>query len=512
LSYPKRLLRLQPTRGFIADTADQEVGPEFWTVCQNMQFRDGFATRVEGYRPAYVPEVELIAPTALFHAVNSRLLDLNWWLLFQQSGVAHAIQANTVQQIDGGLLSPVTEPQQYSSALINGLPIISNGLDEPVYWDAQANLQTLPDWPATEAAGFIAVLKFHVFALNISAVAGRFESQVKWSSATEPGTVPQSWTPAADNDAGSVVLADSPGPILCAYPLGDTLFIYKRSAIYQARYVGGNTVFSFRKVESTSGALSPRSVADVGGAHLVVTDGDIVLNDGTTRRSIGESRVKDFMFNQLDPEQFGQVQAIYNRSKEEVVIGFPSAGSLYIDSAIVYDLSRDAWGVRSLDPTTDMAVGLISDTVPSNTWENRTEVWADAQGTWASGLNSGAIDSLVTLEPEQMVMQDAGTGLALDAVIGRTGLTFGEPERIKFVRRVHVRTRDGFNVLYVRVGASMTPTGTITWADEVPLQDGQQIANCFAVGRYIAVEVRSDDQNVWKCTGVELEAELRGYY
>lgn len=512
MSYPKQLLRLDPQRGFISDTADHAAGPDFYTICENVLFREGFATRLPGYRAAYVNEIATIAPGELFHAISTELGTQNWWLMAQADGTVHAVQGGTVTQIDGGLFGLVTKPENYSSALINGIPLLSNNRDEPVYWPGSGLMVRLPDWPFSESAAFIAVLKYHVFALNISGAGGLYESQVKWSSATEPGTVPQSWTPSADNDAGSVELADSPGPILCAYPLGDTLFIYKRSSTYQARYVGGNSVFSFRKVQSVSGALGPRAVADIGGAHLVVTDGDIVINDGTTRRSIGESRVKEFLFDQLDPDKFSQVHASYNRAKDEVVIGFPQSGSRYMNAAIVWDRSRDAWGVRVLGQSTHLPVGLVADTVPSNTWENRTEFWVDAQGVWASSLNSGAVDSLVSLKAKAFVMQDSVTAQNVDARIGRTGLTFGEPERIKFVRQVHVLTRDPFDSLYVRVGASMTPTGAIDWSHEVEINGGQQIVPCFAQGRYIAVEVRSDDSNVWQLTSLMLEAEMRGYH
>ena len=83
------------------------------------------------------------------------------------------------------------------------------------------------------------------------------------------------------------------------YPMGDSLYIYKRNATYQVRYVGSTSVFSFRKVQAAIGALSPRSVCDIGGAHLIVTDGDVMLFDGTSRRSLGESRIRDYLFNLL---------------------------------------------------------------------------------------------------------------------------------------------------------------------------------------------------------------------
>ena len=512
MSYPKQLLRLQPKHGVIFDTADHEASEDFWTNCSNVQFRDGFASRLQGFRNAYEAEIANIAPIEFYHAINTELGPAVSWLLFQKNGDAHAIQSGLDIKIDNGLLSTVDKPWEYSSALINSLPVISNARDEPVYWDGGLVLQTLPDWTATESCRFIAVLKFHVFAMNISGPGGTFVNLVKWSAATEPGTVPSSWTPAADNDAGDVELADSPGPILCAYPLGDALYIYKRSSTYQVRFVGGNSVFAFRKVQSASGALTPRAVCDIGGAHFIVNDGDILINDGTSRKSVGESRVKDFLFNQISDDEFVQLFCTYNRAKDEVLIGFPTQGSTYCDLALVYDLSRDSFGVRDLAQVTHAPVGQVRDSIPSDTWANSTEVWADATEVWAAALFVGATDSLMTLKTVEFTQEDVNEVTVMDAVIGRTGLTFGEPERVKFVRRVHVRTREPFNILFVRAGGSMTPNGAITWAPEVPIANTQSIVNIFATGRYIGIEIRSDSGSTWKITGVDLEAELRGYH
>lgn len=512
MSYPKALLRLQPKRGFISDTADHEASEEFWTECSNVQFRDGFATRLDGYRPSYETEIASIAPDEMYHAVNSIFSSLNWWLLFQATGEAHAIQAGTVLQIDGGLLTTVEKPWEFSSALLNGLPIISNSRDAPVYWSGGGNLALLPGWASGESCRFIAVLKFHIFAFNISGPGGTFEHLVKWSNATEPGAVPQEWTPTLDNDAGDVVLADSPGAVLCAYPLGDSLYIYKRSATYQTRYIGGQNVFSFRKIQSSSGALTPRSVCDIGGAHFVVSDGDIILNDGTTRRSIGESRVKDWLFDHLDTDEFFQLSCSYNRAKDEVIIAFPSNGSTYCDTALVYDLSRDSFGVRTLAQVTHVPVGLVRDTVPENTWANRTEPWVVATGVWAATLGASAVDSLITLKADEFTQEDVNNGIEFAASIGRTGLTFGEPERIKFVKRVHIRTRETFGNLIIRVGGSMEPNSAIDWGPEVTISGDQQIVNCFGMGRYIGIQIRSIDGVIWKITGVDMEAEMRGYH
>lgn len=511
MSYPKRTLKLRPTRGVVRDTPAHEVGPDFWTLANNVIFRDGFATRILGSRDAYGTALGIANPGQLMHAINAEVSDTNYWLLFEEDGTAWAIEGSNASQIDAGLLQAVSSPFSHSSALLNGLPIYSNGSDEPVYW-AGANLVQLPDWTATETCKFLTVFKFHIFALDISGPGGTFRNLCKWSDAAEPGTVPDTWTPGADNQAGDVELSDSPGPLLCAYPLRDSLIIYKKSAMYLVQFVGGNQVFTFRKAQSASGALTRRSVCDVNGQHLVVSDGDIVLTDGTSRRSIGESRMKDWLFNQLDQDTFQNLFCTYNRGRDEVLIGFPTTGNEYCNLALVYDVSTDSFGVRDLQQVVHAPVGFVNDAVQSNTWADRSDVWADAVDVWGSSTIAAARDSIVHVRASTLRQQDTPDVVTEAASLGKGGLTFDQPERVKFVKRCHIRADANFGQLLVRLGGSMTPNGPVTWSAEVPLDSPDQIVNAFAQGRYIHFEARTNGSAVWKITGVDIEAELRGYH
>lgn len=507
----KPLIRLRPTRGFISDTPAHEVGPDFWTQAQNVIFRDGFASRVQGYRSAYGTALAVVSPTEFMHGINAELSDTNYWLLCEADGSVWAVEGSNATQIDAGLFGAVNNPFEYSSGLLNGVPIISNGSDEPVYWDG-TTLKNLPGWTATENANFVAVFKFHIFAMDISGPGGTFRNLVKWSAAAEPGTVPNSWTPAATNQAGSIELSDSPGPVICAYPLRDSLMFYKRSAMYQAQYVEGNNVFEFRKVQSASGALTSRSVCDVNGQHFVVSDGDVLLTDGTNRRSVGESRIKDYLFNSIDQDNYRNLFCVYNRGKDEVLIGYPENGSEFCTRALVYDVSRDSFGVRDLNTVRHAPIGFVNDDTESNTWADRSDTWANAIDVWGSASIEAARDSLVLIDGTTMRQEDTGDAVAIAASLGKYSMSFGESERVKYVRRVHVRAKENYGTLLVRVGGQMEPTGPTTWSPEVAITAPEQIANCSALGRYISVQVRTTGSDVWKITGIDLEGEQRGYF
>lgn len=511
MSYPKQTIQIKPTRGFISDVPAHEVGPDFWTRMTNMIVRSGFAQRVPGSRSAYTTALTTAAPTEILHAINCEYSGTNYWLIFEDDGTAWAIEGSNATQIDATLLAAVTDPHKFSSTLLNGVPVISNGTDEVVYW-AGSNLATLTDWTATESCGFIAAFQYHLFALDLSGPGGTFRSKLKWSDAAQPGTIPNSWTPGPSTSAGDVELSDSPGELLCAYPLRDSLIIYKRSSMWQAKYVGGNNVFNFRKVQSAVGALTRRSVCDLGGQHLVVTDGDIILTDGTNKRSIGEARVKDWLFNQLDQTYYTNLLCTYNRGRGEVVIAFPSNGQEQCDTCLIYNVELDSFGVRELSDVTQAAIGYVNDTTESNTWADRTESWDDAEGTWSSSTVSAARDSLVFIRANQMSQEDTLDARTRTAYLGKYGMAFGDSARVKFLRRIHVRAEQGYGTLYVRAGSQMEPNDTINWTAEVAITDPEQVVNLFCLGRYISVEIRSSSTNVWKLTGLELEIEQRGYF
>lgn len=511
MSYPKQLAQLRPVRGFVSDTPAHEVSPEFWTHMENVVMRGGFAQRVPGSRSVYTTALGVAAPGQLLHAVNCEYSGANYWLLFEDDGTAWAIEGSNATQIDATLLQAITDPASFSSTLLNGVPIISNGSDEPVYWGG-GNLATLTGWTATETCQFITAFKYHLFALDISGPGGTFRSLLRWSDAAAPGTIPASWTPGAANEAGDVELSDSPGELLCAYPLRDSLIIYKRSAMYQAKYVGGDNVFNFRTLQTSYGALARHGVCDVGGQHLVVTDGDIILTDGSNRRSIGEARVKNWMFNQLGQDTYQNLFCTFNRAQGEVLIGFASSGSEFCDTGLVYNVELDSFGVRELDQVTCAPVGIVNDTTESNTWGDRTETWADSTGPWGGSTVSSARDSMVLIHTDEMHQQDLNDAQTMDAHLGKYSMALGDVARIKFLKRIHVKTGANYGTLYIRAGSQMEPNDAITWSDEVTITDPEQIANCFAMGRYISIEIRGAGSDVWKVTGLDLELEMRGYF
>lgn len=512
MSYPKKTLKLRPARGIASDTPAHEVGADFWTFGQNVQMRKGFAGRVFGSRAVYGT-----LPVDVLHMLNARIGTTNFWLAFGADEV-HALETSNSDEVTpSGGLTAVTKPWQIASTLLNGVPCFTNGLEPPQYWagNPATPFADLPDWPAGSQCASLVAFKFHLFALDLTESGGTFSEKIAWSNAAEPGAVPDSWTPAADNEAGSAILADTPGPVHWGMPLRGSLLVYKRSSTYAVDYIGGasDEIFSVRPLFTSSGMLTRRGGCDVNGQHFVVTDGDIILTDGTNRRSVAQGRMKEALFSQLDQTNYENLFVTYHRSKNEVWVCFPEAGSQYCTKAFVYDVANDAFGPRDLGDVTCAANGIVNDEAVSEDWDDDLGDWDADSSYWNAQNFSFATESIVLGAGTAATMQDTSDAVALAATLGKYAMDFGDGARFKFVKRVHVRKPIGAGTLYVRLGAQDATDSSILWGAEEALPEGENIANCTCdQGRFISLEIRGQDAEAFLVTGVDLEAELRGYF
>ncbi len=334
-----------------------------------------------------------------------------------------------------------------------------------------------------------------------------------WSNAAEPGAVPDSWTPAADNEAGSALCADTPGPLHWGLPLRGSLLLYKRASTYVADYIGGNDVFSVRPLFTSSGMLTRRGGCDINGQHLVVTDGDIILTDGTNRRSVAQGRMKEALFSQIDNTYYENLFVTYHRAKNEVWVCFPVAGNQNCTKALVYDVANDAFGERDLEEVTCAAIGIVNDEAVSEDWDDDPDDWSTDSSYWNAQNFSFATESIVLGFGTTASLQDTEDNVELGASVGKYDMDFGDAERFKFIDTLRVRKQTGSGILFVRVGSRNSVDDPIAWGTEEELAATEQECNATCdEGRYISLELRSEDAERWVITGVDIDYVFTGSY
>jgi hypothetical protein len=504
MSYPKKLFKLTPTKGLVSDLPPYELAPEAWSSVVNMHPQNGGMRLARPLDQAYGTLLDVP-----FHVQNVQAQGQNWWLYWGADSISAVETSNPhVDVTPGAGLLPVT-PKDIISTTLNGLSIFTNGFDAPHWWsgDAGDDFEPLPDWPVGTVARGIAAGAYHVFAFDIDGPGGQFPSKVMWSDAAPPGAVPGSWTPSAANQAGDTELAQTPGRVQCMVPLRGSYAFYKTSSMYLADFVEGNFVYAFRPALTQCGAYTRKSVVDLGGKHLVVTDGDVVITDGVNVQSIADDRVRRYLFGQISQEHFELLSVVYHQAASQVWIYFPEAGQTLCTLALVLDLTKQTWGSRALSAVRHAATGYVNDTESSMLWDAVAEEW-EAEGLLWNAENYSSSTRGLVLADGSMLNLVGRAGEFSAGYLERLSLSLGEAERFKFVRRVHVRGEGG--TVYVRIGTQAVADGAVTWSAEQPLILGQDpFVNCSVQGRYISVSIRVPTDSL--ITYLALEAELRGY-
>jgi hypothetical protein len=504
MSYPKIIFKMTPTAGLVSDLPPFELAPQAWSQAVNMHPKNGGMQLARPEGQAYGTLLD-----TPYHVQNVQGLGQNFWLYWGPDTVSGVETTNPHFDLtpSGGLTS--VDPEDIISTQLNGLSIFTNGFDAPQYWtgDPTDDFATLPDWPAATVARGIAACFYHVFAFDIDGPGGQFPMQVKWSDAADPGAIPGSWTPSASNQAGDAELAQTPGRIQCAVPLRGSLAIYKTSSMYTCDFVGGNEIFQFRPALTQCGALTRKSVVDIGGQHFVVTDGDIVITDGVNVTSIANERVRDFLFQQLDNDHYEKLFVVYNQATSQVGVFFPEAGFDVCTRVLAWDVQKNVWGSRALTDVRHGATGYVNDAGNSLLWDAATEEWETVGTLWNAENFSSATRSVIVASGAILkLIGRAGT--FLEGYLERLSLSLGEAERFKFVKRIHVRGTGG--TIYIRIGTQAVADGGVTWSAEMPLVLGvDPFVSCGVQGRFISLSIRVPEDSL--ITAINLEAELRGY-
>ncbi len=246
----------------------------------------------------------------------------------------------------GTALANSSIADDWTGGIINGFPVLTvdaikhgAGASNMKYWPATFTgsgpaapdaLVELPGQRSNYRAAWLRAHRFHLFAGHTISTANNHQpDELLWSDAAAVGAVPSTWSPSASNEAGDVRLSDSPGPLVDGLSWGEQFLIFKHHAVYAARYVGGNAVFSFRKLVDGIGVIGRHCAQAVGGTVYLFTPDDIVAFDGYRWQSIAEGKVRNRIFDSVYGSSVNSYAAFlaYKPDTKELVCGIPNTSA-----------------------------------------------------------------------------------------------------------------------------------------------------------------------------------------
>jgi hypothetical protein len=289
--------------------------------------------------------------------------------------------------------------------------------------------------------------------------------------------------------------------------------IYKPSSFYAVEYAGQqpDNIFAVRPVVRATGLLSPHALKTIGLSQAVVGNDDVVLTDGVNTRSIADNRIKRTLVNSVDATNAQNVFTIYDDRARELWVCIPEAGNQFATVAHIWDQGRDNWVTRDLNAVKYGTTGFVTDTAPSQIWDDDSDVWDSDLSVW-NETTQGGTPRVVVAEASVMFVEDVPEQTLYNAFIQRADLAFDDVEQIKITNRVYIEGQGaGLSTLLFRLGSRNSTNESIAWGAYVTREpDGQEYE---AVGKLISIEIGNNTSaEAWTVTRITIEAEYDGTF
>lgn len=514
----KKRQALKPFRflGVNVDIPANMQDESTWSQCTNLEVFDTGMQRCKGLFPAFGSP--MFPPE---HLVYNKIAGGFYWLYASSTGIG---VTNGQAHFDITPATGVTStwPTDWTSANLNGLVVINNGIDVPVYWDNQTSaiMKPLPGWPANTQVRTIRQFKNSLIAMDTTDIGGQHTNYLMWSDSADPGQIPTSWTPLPENEAGFLALADSIGALVDGQQFRNSMMLFKEHSTYLMNYIGGNFVYSIRKLFTSSGILTTDCSAEYLGSVIALTDGDLIRTDGQAAKSMIDKRMRTWLFNKIDTDNYASSFVVSYQSLNQIWICFPENGESECTLALVWDAASDNFGVRELLPTPHVAQGQVGAITGFLDYDNQPGTYDNSSRTYDQGLYNPTQDALLQADRVNNALYAVNEGNTYNgqpiiARVAREGLTFGDVSRTKLIRAVWPRVvGTAGTVLKIRVGSSRQDNDPYRWTPVKTLIIGErEKVDVYTRGRFIAVSIESDDNAPpWTVFGVDFDWSFVGRY
>lgn len=516
---PKRVI--QPVGGILRDLPKIGLPDGALTSGVNIRVRNGVLETPPQFREVYT--TAQVAPLWALEVVRSATD--HFWIYASDEDVYVVDEGNTHKEISkSGTTYSGTATGAWNGGIFGTIPVMTNNSEVPQQWSsidfATPQLLTdLSNWETDIASGatckVLRPFRQYLVALNTTEGATDFPQRVRWSDKGSANTLP-TWD-ASDpaQDAGFEDLLESYDEIIEGLPLRDRFMIYKDNETYLMSFTGGSAVMSFRQLFKTSGILATHCAVEYRGNHFVFTQGDCIVHDGNTVKSIIDRQNREYLFSQMDSVNYDRSFVCLNEEEDEVWFCFPEDGQDYATHAMTYSMQNGKWGERELPGVRFATQGEINQT-GSDTWDSDSGSWDSDTSRWDESEYNPAEQKLILAGTDDTKLFEVGNSNTADGTVVRCNASresdpFGDTDQLVRINRVRpiIEANDG-TVFTIRIGTQTKPSDAIDYTDYTFTYGTDEQVNTRKTGKYISWEVETEEDTSWKLTALEFEFVAMG--
>ena len=523
--------------GVIADTAAYNLPPNAFNYGFNVRFDEGKVSRAPVFRN--IKDTLGFSPRFAYGIVPSNGFDTV--VMVSDDWSINEYASGTVTDVSGSITG-TSDPRPFTGTSLADVHYINRGDRVPVYRDSvSSNFADLPNWDSTWRCVSLKSFGDFMLGLNMTEGSTNYATRVRWSNIVTANTYPDSWDETdTTKSAGFNDLVQIGTEIVDGATLGTNFVIYAYDQVWLMEFVGGTFVFNFRKLFTDAGIINQNCVVEVEGKHYVFGPFDMYVHDGTSKQSICDERVKNFVYSTLNNSASDRFFVQHNQSLNEIYFCYQSGDQFCefpnadrCNRAAVYNYRNNTWSFMDLP---NVSSGTLANINSVTTYATSTTTYTLTGGTYYSQQDSYQRHTLMvgeTLTADGITsdklyaldLSDTGTiAFQLDTeatkypYLERTGIDLDEnglaARQYVVVTRLYPQA-DTINsadtTMTFEFGASDIPRTTPTYASAITFDIAtDHKIDSRAAGRYLSYRMTLTDNKDFELSGFDLEITPTG--
>ena len=233
---------------------------------------------------------------------------------------------------------------------------------------------------------------------DINDVVTEFPVTVQWSQNFGLNQMPETWEPTITNVANQLEVPLR-GPAQDAFPSNGQLFIcsYWDTVVFSPLNYSTTSapIIGVRLFNTGRGLLNPSCSVNTDRMVYGLDARDIWMFDGNEFTGLGNQRVKNWFFDQVDPANTDRIHMEVNTNKNQIEIYYPTLDAVdgVPNKMLAYRYDLDAWNSPR--------------DVSSATFTCESPVW-NFDTTWSTDLGSRTVVYAQGTADSKLVMKDQG--------------------------------------------------------------------------------------------------------
>ena len=294
-----------------------------------------------------------------------------------------------------GDITPISRTGGYSSPRKNWqfeqfgeLVLATNGTAKLQMYDITGGIrfQDIGQAPVCRA---IATVRDFVFAGYCNGISNK----VQWSDLNNA----ESWDSSDTSQADFQILPA--GGEIKAITGGEFGLILQEKAVQRCSYIGTPLIFQFDLISDNTGCISGASAIQYNGISYWLSEGGIVSCDGNTVQNIGEGKVNDYLFKEIDTTKIEDVSVAIEPLKNLIVWNFPTSSEARVLLKYNYSTGRFTTGRTNAQIVT----GLMTQSRTLDSLDDDYPVLDDMPISLDSGLLIGGQFAFCGAEKKHVV-------------------------------------------------------------------------------------------------------------